>query len=61
MPGSGLLGHVLVGKFCDHLPLYRQSAIYARDGVELSRSTLADWVGQASALLRPLVDAIRHT
>lgn len=53
MPGPGLLAHVLVGKFCDHLPLYRQSAIYARDGVELSRSTLADWVGQASALLRP--------
>ncbi|PLP96191.1 IS66 family transposase [Cupriavidus pauculus] len=60
MPGPGLLAHVLVGKFCDHLPLYRQSAIYARDGVELSRSTLADWVGQASALLRPLVDATRQ-
>ncbi|WP_439673237.1 IS66 family transposase (plasmid) [Cupriavidus necator] len=60
MPGPGLLAHVLVSKFCDHLPLYRQSAIYARDGVELSRSTLADWVGQASALLRPLVDAIRQ-
>jgi transposase len=59
-PGPGLLAHVLVGKFCDHLPLYRQSAIYARDGVELSRSTLADWVGQCSALLRPLVDAIRQ-
>lgn len=41
MPGPGLLAHVLVGKFCDHLPLYRQSAINARDGVELSRSTLA--------------------
>jgi len=60
MPGPGLLAHVLVGKFCDHLPLYRQSAIYARDGVELSRSTLADWVGQCSALLRPLVEVIRQ-
>ena len=60
MPGPGLLAHVLVGKFCDHLPLYRQSAIYERDGVELSRSTLADWVGQCSALLRPLVEVIRQ-
>ncbi|CAH2896420.1 MAG: Mobile element protein [uncultured Paraburkholderia sp.] len=60
MPGPGLLAHVLVGKFCDHLPLYRQSVIYARDGVELSRSTLADWVGQCSALLRPLVDVVRR-
>jgi transposase len=56
--GPGLLAHVLVAKFCDHLPLYRQSEIYAREGVELERSTLADWVGQASALLRPLVDAL---
>ncbi|EUC12582.1 IS66 family transposase [Paraburkholderia hospita] len=60
MPGPGLLAHVLVGKFCDHLPLYRQSVIYARDGVDLSRSTMADWVGQCSALLRPLVEVIRR-
>ena len=60
MPGPGLLAHVLVSKFCDHLPLYRQSVIYARDGVELSRSALADWVGQCSALLRPLVEVIRR-
>ena len=59
--GPGLLAHVLVAKFCDHLPLYRQSEIYAREGVELERSTLADWVGQSAALLRPLVDALeRH-
>lgn len=59
--GAGLLAHVLVAKFCDHLPLYRQSEIYAREGVDLERSTLADWVGQASALMRPLVDALeRH-
>jgi transposase len=56
--GPGLLAHVLVSKFADHLPLYRQSAIYSREGLELSRSTLADWVGQTSWLLQPLVDAI---
>jgi transposase len=53
LAGPGLLAHVLVAKYADHLPLYRQSAIYAREGVELERSTLADWVG--SALLQPLV------
>lgn len=55
---AGLLAHVLVSKFADHLPLYRQSEIYAREGVELERSTLADWVGQSANLLRPLVDAL---
>jgi transposase len=60
-PGPGLLAHVLVSKYADHLPLYRQSQIYARDGVELERSTLADWVGKSAALLEPLADAIgRH-
>jgi transposase len=58
LAGPGLLAHVLVAKYADHLPLYRQSAIYGREGVELDRSTLADWVGGASALLRPLVDAL---
>ena len=57
-PGPGLLAHVLVSKFCDHLPLYRQSAIYAREGVDLERSTLADWVGRSAALLRPLAEAL---
>lgn len=61
MAGPGLLAHVLVAKFADHLPLYRQSVIYAREGVELSRALLADWVGSASGLLRPLVEALhRH-
>lgn len=61
LPGPGLLAHVLVAKFADHLPLYRQSVIYAREGVELSRALLADWVGACSDLLAPLVDAIgRH-
>ena len=56
--GPGLLAHVIVSKFADHLPLYRQSQIYAREGVEISRSTMADWLGQASWLLQPLVDRI---
>jgi YD repeat-containing protein len=51
---------VLVAKYADHLPLYRQSEIYAREGVDLDRSTLADWVGAASHLLSPLVDQLRR-
>ena len=58
--GAGLLAHVLTSKYADHLPLYRQSEIYAREGVELSRSTLADWVGGASVLLTPLVNALQR-
>jgi transposase len=60
LAGPGLLAHVLVAKYCDHLPLYRQSGIYAREGVELERSTLAGWVGQCNALLRPLVAALKN-
>ncbi len=56
--GPGLLAHVLVGKYCDHLPLYRQSEIYAREKVDLHRSTLTDWVGRSTALLAPLADHI---
>jgi transposase len=59
LPGPGLLAHVLVSKYGDHLPLYRQSQIYAREGVDLDRSTLAGWVGASSELLAPLVDEIR--
>jgi transposase len=58
--GPGLLAHVLVAKYSDHLPLYRQSEIYAREGVDLERSTLAGWVGQCSALLRPLVAVLNR-
>ena len=58
--GPGLLTHVLVSKYCDHLPLYRQSEIFARQGVELERSTLADWVGGTSRLLEPLVEVLRR-
>ena len=54
LPTEALVAHVLVGKYADHLPLYRQSQIYARQGIELDRSTLADWVGHAAAELRPL-------
>jgi transposase len=59
LAGPGLLAHVLVAKYADHLPLYRQSEIYAREGVELERSTMADWVGGASRTLRPLVEALK--
>ena len=59
LAGPGLLAHVLVAKYADHLPLYRQAEIYQREGVELDRSTLADWVGGVSRTLRPLVDALK--
>src|SRR6202167_2182452 len=54
------LAHLLVSKYCDHIPLYRQSEIYAREGLELDRSTLSDWVGQAAWLLDPVVAKIRQ-
>jgi transposase len=54
LPTEALVAHVLVSKYADHLPLYRQSQIYARQGIELDRSTLADWVGHAAAELRPV-------
>lgn len=57
-PGAGLIAHVAIAKFCDHLPLHRQSEIYAREGVELDRSTLADWLGRAAWLMRPLAERI---
>jgi len=60
LAGPGLLAHVLVSKYADHLPLYRQCEIYERQGVELERSTLADWVGGSSGLLDPLVEALRR-
>jgi transposase len=58
---AGRIAHVLTAKYCDHQPLHRQAEQYAREDVDLSRSTLADMVGQAARLLRPLVDALgRH-
>lgn len=59
LPTTGLLAHVLVGKFADHLPLYRQEHIFARAGVPISRQTLADWVGACGVQLQPLVDALK--
>jgi len=58
LPGPGLIAHVVVAKYADHLPLHRQSVIYAREGVDLDRATLAGWVGQAEFLLAPLAEAI---
>jgi transposase len=57
-PGAGLLAHVVVSKYADGLPLHRQTDIYQREGIDLDRSTMADWVGTMAALVRPLVEAI---
>jgi transposase len=54
IPTENLIAHVLVAKYADHCPLYRQAQIYARQGVDLDRSTLADWVGRAALLLAPV-------
>jgi transposase len=54
LPGPGLLAHVITSKYADHLPLHRQEAMLARQGVELSRSTLADWMAASADLLKPL-------
>ena len=59
LPTEGMLAHVLVSKFADHLPLYRQAQIYARSGVDLHRSTLAEWVGKASFHLRPVFECLK--
>jgi transposase len=56
--GAGLLAHIVVSKFDDHLPLYRQAEIFAREGVNLETSTLSGWVGATAAALKPLVDAL---
>jgi transposase len=58
IPTSGLLAQVLVAKFLDHLPLYRQEHIFERAGLAIARSTLAQWVGECGARLQPLVDVL---
>jgi len=58
IPTEALIAQVLVSKYADHLPLYRQAQIYARQSIQLDRSTLADWVGRAAWYLRPLRDHI---
>lgn len=60
LPGPGLLAHVVAGKYCYHQPLYRQSEVYGYSGVPIDRSTLTQWVGAASSLVSPLVQAIRR-
>jgi transposase len=60
VPTTGLLAHVLVAKYLDHLPLYRQEGIFGRAGLEIPRSTLAQWVGRCGVALQPLVDALRE-
>lgn len=60
LPTSGLLAHLLVAKYADHLPLYRQESIFARAGLPIARSTLADWVGRCGVALQPLVEALRR-
>ena len=59
LPTEGMLAHVMVSKFADHLPLYRQAQIYARSGVDLHRSTLAFWVGKGSFELRPVYECLK--
>ena len=59
LPTEGMIAHVLASKFADHLPLYRQSRIFARSGIELHRSTLAGWVGKASFHLGPVYECLK--
>jgi transposase len=59
--GPGLLAHILVQKYCNHLPFYRQSQIYDREGIELSRSTMASWAGQIARLITPLIDELKKS
>jgi transposase len=65
IPTEGLVAHVLVAKYADHLPLYRQAQIFDRQGITLDRSTLADWVGRAAFELRPvharLLERLKHS
>lgn len=59
VPTAGLLAQVLVAKYADHLPLYRQEAIFGRAGVAIARSSLAQWVGCCGVQLQPLADALK--
>jgi hypothetical protein len=58
-PGPGLLAHIVVAKFDDHIPLYRLSEMYERIGVDISRSVMADWLGRVSVLITPLILMIK--
>jgi transposase len=59
LPTAGLLAHVVIAKYADHLPLYRQSGIFERSGLAIPTSTLGQWVGQTGVALQPLVDALK--
>jgi len=59
LPGPGLLAYVTVSKYADHLPLYRLEGIFERQGVQISRSTMADWIGQVEEMVGPIIDAMR--
>jgi transposase len=59
--GPGLLAHVIIQKYCSHMPLYRQSVMYGYEGIDLSRSTMAHWVAQCSKILDPLVEEIKKS
>ena len=59
LPTEGAIAHVLVSKYADHLPLYRQSQMLARSGVTIDRGTLADWASVAALHLRPVVDRLK--
>ena len=60
IPTAGLLAHVMIAKYADHLPLYRQESIFGRAGLAIPRSTLAQWIGVSGVQLQPLVDALRE-
>lgn len=60
LAGSGLLSHVIISKYCDHLPLYRQEQIFKRNGIEISMSTMCDWIRQTAELLEPIWDCIKR-
>lgn len=59
-PGPGLLSQIMIAKYCDHIPLFRQEQIYRRHGVELSRSTMCDWVAKVADLLFPITQELKR-
>jgi transposase len=60
LPGPGLLAHVAVAKYADHLPLHRQEGIFKREGVKLSRKTMCDWMGRCAELVHPLFEEMKR-
>jgi transposase len=60
LPGPGLLAHVVVNKYSDHMPLHRQERMFEREGVRLSRSTMGDWMGRCAELVNPLYELMKE-